>query len=64
MAYTRKTRDEWEVQGDYGQGWEVVTTEINRNDARAQLKLYDVEELQYPHRIVKRRVKIQATETK
>jgi hypothetical protein len=36
--YIRKTEDEWEIQGDYGQGWECVTAENNRMEARERLK--------------------------
>lgn len=42
---------EYEVQGNYGQGWERLTTEESRADAIAQRKCYDVNEPQYPHRI-------------
>lgn len=54
--YIRKTEDEWEIQGHYGQGWEMVTTETSRKDAKEQLKCYNENE-SYPHRIVKKRVK-------
>ena len=56
--YIRKTVDEYEVQGNYGQGWECVTTEETYRDAREQLKCYNENE-PYPHRIVKKRVKIE-----
>lgn len=57
MAYIRKTRDEWEIQVDYGQGWECDTTEGTRKDAKAQAKTYR-ENVSYPVRIVKKRIKI------
>ena len=57
MAYVRKTYDEWEIQGNYGYYWEMVTTETNRKDAKAQLKCYNENEPEYPHRIVKKRVR-------
>ena len=57
MTYIRKTVDEYEVQGNYGQGWECVTTEETRKAAREQLKCYNDNE-PYPHRIVKKRVKV------
>lgn len=44
---------EWEIQGNYGQGWEMVTTEDNQADARQRLREYNENEPQYPHRIKK-----------
>ena len=57
--YKRTTKDEYEIQGYYlyGMGWEVVTTEENRKDARRCLKEYNDNETEYPHRIIKKRVK-------
>lgn len=50
-------RYEWEIQGDYGQGWETVTTESYWLDAKAQLATYRAEEPDYPHRA--RRVRVE-----
>lgn len=62
MAYQRKTYDEWEIQGNYGTyGWETVTTETTRAEAKAMLRCYNENEPQYPHRIVKHRVRIEQT---
>ena len=36
--YIRKTKDEYEIQGNYGDGWEMVTTEETLRGARAQVK--------------------------
>ena len=60
MAYKRKTYDEWEIQGHYGgeAGWEVLTLEESYKDAREMLKCYDSNEPNIPHRIVKKRRKI------
>lgn len=58
MAYQRKTEDEYTVQGNYSQGWEDLTTETTRTEARARLKEYREHEPQYQHRLIKRRVKI------
>lgn len=58
MAYVRKTRDEYEVQGCYCGEWDVLTTEDNYYRAKKTLKSYDENEKNYPHRIVKKRVKI------
>ncbi len=48
---------EYEVQGHYSSeyGWERLTTEETFEDAQAQLKCYDENEPDIPHRI--RRVK-------
>jgi hypothetical protein len=61
MAYTRKTRDEYEIQQNwgYGHGWETVTTEETWKDARDQAKTYRQEQPGIPCRIKTRRVKIQ-----
>ena len=56
--YKRKTRDEWEVQGNYGYGWEMVTTENTRKEARAQLKCYRENESGTAHRIKMVRVPV------
>ena len=50
------TMYEYEIQGNYGQGWECVTTEETRQAARDQLKCYNENEPN-AHRIVKKRVK-------
>ena len=59
MAYIRKTRDEWEIQVNYGygHGWECDATEETWKDAKAQAKVYR-ENVTYPVRIVKKRVKL------
>ena len=60
MAYIRKTRDEWQVQGLYGYGWETLTLHNNRKEAKKSLKEYDMSELNYPHRVSKVRVRIES----
>lgn len=57
MAYVRKTYDEYEIQGNCGYGWDCETTEETWKEARAQAKCYR-ENVNYPIRIVKKRVKI------
>lgn len=57
MAYVRKTRDEWTVQGNYGCGWEIVTYEENKHDAYQTLRDYDENEIGVPHRVKKIRVR-------
>jgi len=58
MAYKRKTEDEFEILGNYGQGFEVVTTETTRKLARDQIKTYRANEPSIAFKIVKRRVPI------
>ena len=56
--YVRKTRDVYEVQGNYGYGWDVVTTENTREKALIMLACYRENEPRASHRIVKKREKI------
>lgn len=58
--YQRKTRDEWEVQGNYGQGWECVCAEDRYREAREQFETYQANEPQYRHRIKRVRVPLEA----
>lgn len=44
---------EFDIQGDYGQGWETETTEETLKDAKERLKEYNINCPQYPHRIKK-----------
>ena len=57
----RKTRDEWEIQANYGfgHGWETEVTEDSRVEGRERLKEHR-ENMSYPVRMVKRRVRIEA----
>jgi len=52
----RKYREEFVIQGNYGQGWEDVNTETKWSDAKRSLREYDENE-SYPHRRITRRVK-------
>ena len=61
MAYIRKTRDEYQIHGDYGQGFEEVCAEDTRKEARERLKEYRENEPQYRHKIVIKRVKTEPT---
>jgi len=40
MAYTRKTRDRWDIETNYGYGWEVECSEYTWAEAKAQAKCY------------------------
>ncbi|MBE3145486.1 MAG: hypothetical protein IMZ61_16415 [Planctomycetes bacterium] len=44
MAYVRKTEDEYDIEGNYGQGFEIVTCEITRKLARDTIKTYRINE--------------------
>lgn len=55
--YTRKTTDEWTIQGHYGQGWEDLSAYDKRDEARADLKAYRANETA-PFRLVKKRVPV------
>lgn len=58
--YTRKTRDEFDIEGNYGygDGWEVVTCEETRREANRAVKEYRENEPEGRFRIRKHRVKI------
>jgi hypothetical protein len=58
MPYTRKTVDEYEIQGNYGQGWECETTEEMYKEAMKRLKEYRQNMPEYSHRCRRKRVKI------
>ena len=57
MAYTRKTRDLWVLEGNYGYGFEEVTYSDTYAEAKQDLKDYRANE-PYPFRIKHRRVPI------
>lgn len=42
---------EYEVQGNYGYGWDCLTTEATMAEAKEQKKCYDENEPNVPHRI-------------
>ena len=58
--YTRKTKDEYVLQCNYGygDGWEEVLTEETFAEAKKQKKAYEKNMPQYPYKIMKRRVKL------
>jgi hypothetical protein len=59
--YQRKTADEYQIQGRYCHGWEVVTIESTWKDAKCQLKTYR-ENTPELYRIVKKRVNLEMNE--
>ncbi|MBQ6091398.1 MAG: hypothetical protein IJL07_09060 [Lachnospiraceae bacterium] len=40
MAYQRKTQDRWDIETNYGDGWEVENSEYTREDAKRSLREY------------------------
>ncbi len=59
----RKLKDEWNVQGNYGYGWDDEYSSDDRADARARLKEYRANG-NGSYRLIKRRVPIEATNPK
>lgn len=57
MAYVRKTRDKWDIETNYGYGWEVENTEYTREEAKRSLKEYR-ENTNAMVRCIKRRERI------
>lgn len=60
MAYTRKTRDTFELHVNYGQGWEYEIEEDTLRAARQQQRDYRDNCPQYPTKVVRRRERIEA----
>lgn len=58
MAYKRKTQDEYQIHQHTGQGWEEVTAETTRREARERLKEYRTNQPEYPVKMVVKRVPI------
>lgn len=40
MAYVRKTRDEWQLRANYGEGWDFVLAEETKEDILARAREY------------------------
>jgi len=55
---TRKTRDEYQMFSDYGQGWEHELSEDTWKEMRERLKEYRSNAPQYRYKSVKRRVRL------
>jgi hypothetical protein len=58
MAYQRKTYDEYDIEQQTSEGWEVVSSEATRKAARTALREYRENQPEYPVRYTKHRVKI------
>lgn len=53
----RLTRDSFELEGNYGHGWELLCAEGTRKEARQRMREY-MENAPCPLRIVKRRERV------
>jgi hypothetical protein len=51
MSYVRKTRDEWRLWVNYGQGWEHEVSEDNRREIKQRQKEYWANCPEYPNKI-------------
>jgi hypothetical protein len=58
MNYIRKTKDEYVLLSNYGQGWEEEITEETFKEIKQRLKEYRENAPQYAYSYKKRRVKI------
>lgn len=58
MAYQRKTRDEWHIETNHGDGWEFETAIDNRKEALSLLHDYREQSPSLPVRLIKKRVRI------
>lgn len=56
MAYIRKTVDRWDIETNYGYGWETECSEYTWKEAKQTYKEYK-ENLSCAVRVVKRREK-------
>lgn len=55
--YVRKTVDEYEIRGNYGHGYEMVTTEKTLKEAQDMKCCYIENERGIPFKIVRKRVR-------
>lgn len=56
MAYVRKTVDRWDIETNYGYGWETECSEYTWAEAKQRLREYR-ENIRGAVRLVKRREK-------
>lgn len=59
MAYVRKTEDEYDIEGNYGFGFEIVTCETTYSEAKKRIKEYRANEPGISFRRVKHRVPVE-----
>lgn len=59
MPYQRKTADVYDIEGDYGHGFECVNTETTFATAKKSVCEYRQNEKGIAFRITKKRVKVE-----
>ena len=60
MAYKRKTRDRWDIETNFGTGWEYECSEYTRREARVQLRQYQENSCgRFAVRMTKRRERLE-----
>jgi len=59
VSRQRVTRDVWDVRGDYGHGYETVTAETSREEAKTRLREYRENEPGVAFKLVKTRERIE-----
>ena len=59
MPYQRKTADVYDIEGDYGHGFECVNTETTRLKAKKSVREYRQNEKGIAFRITKKRIKVE-----
>ena len=57
--YKRKTRDYWDIEGNYAYGWEAVCCEDSIKEAKERLKEYRQNEPGVAFRLKKGRERIE-----
>lgn len=63
MSYQRKTRDRWDIETNYGYGWDVECSEYTVKEARQTLKEYRENSCgRFAVRLKKRREKLEAAQ--
>ena len=62
MAYERKTQDVWDIYGNYGEGWELVTAETTWKGTKQRLREYRENEPGVPFKWKKKRERIEGKE--
>jgi len=63
MAYIRKTRDEWQLWIDYGQGFEEVTAAETYKEIISLRKDYAENEPGYPRKIKCKRIPLESRQS-
>lgn len=61
MAYVRKTIDRWDIETNWGYGWDVEVSEYTLREAKQTFREYRLN-YRVPVRLVKRREKLPTPE--